>query len=230
MALQRLSTSSSQKQASAGASPVLPAHLRARDLAVSGLLRPPSSSHVPAYHARVLRLFAAAPHRPPGRGRSTPPFALHSPRPPPAPARALFFACSARRILPCWPHCAPPAPPRRRSPVISGGTGARLRPHCGGRWCAPSRAQRRPAPSLSEGIRPWGALARCPALRRGLLPLGRALGLRSYDSRTPPSPCPYLPSRAVPRAWHPGSASCLLALALAWPGRPAALLSPPAPC
>jgi hypothetical protein len=107
MALQRLSTSSSQSQPSAGPflmpSPPPPARF--------AVLRAPAPilefSRLPVlpYHARVPRLFTAAPHCPPGRCRSTPLPTLHG-RP-----RPLLVPCSSpvprARFCPAGPTVAP---------------------------------------------------------------------------------------------------------------------------
>jgi hypothetical protein len=87
-----------------------------------------SRFYVLTYYARtrLLSLSTAASYRP-GSFRTLCPFYLSFARAP-APVRALFLACSAHPIPPCQPHGRPPAPPRRESPVISGGTGDDLLP------------------------------------------------------------------------------------------------------
>jgi hypothetical protein len=73
MALQRLSTSSSQNQPSAGTSRVFPPHPRARNLPSSPLLPPSSSFRVFAFSRTVRALSdpSQPPPAAPGRGRSS---------------------------------------------------------------------------------------------------------------------------------------------------------------
>jgi hypothetical protein len=137
MALQRLSTSSSQSQPSAGPflmpSPPPPARF--------AVLRAPAPilefSRLPVlpYHARVPRLFTAAPHCPPGRCRSTPLPTLHG-RP-----RPLLVPCSSpvprARFCPAGPTVAPHSH-RAANLVISGGTGDHLLLTCRADFSPPS--------------------------------------------------------------------------------------------